>query len=110
MPNLYLLNSSILTSFGTYQYQSLEITDAIELLTNTSSSEITSAIGHQATAEVFSELMELEIEAKRISVQMQVGDKAIVFKLKNRLEENKVLTKKEMQELEYELGFLERIA
>lgn len=106
---LYLLNSSILTTFGTFYYQKIEIDDVIFLLQNIPSENITSAIGHQATAEVLSEKLGQPISVNRIAVQMEKGDKAIVFKLKKRLEETKALTKEEMQGLECELGLLERL-
>lgn len=106
---LYLLNSSIITSFGQYDYQQMGIEEVKKLLATYPKAPI-SAIGHHSTAEVFSEMIGQKINVNRVSIQMGVGDTAIIFKLKNRLEENKVLTKEEMATLEYEFGILKRVA
>lgn len=107
MKKLYLLNSSILTSYGVYNYKEVDLEKISKMLHE---EEIISAIGHQATAEILSELLGIQIPFNRINVSMETGDKAIVFKLKQRLEENKTLTKEEMKDLDYELGLLERLS
>lgn len=107
MKKLYLLNSSILTSFGVYKYEEIALEIIGKILKQ---EEIISAIGHQATAEVLSELLGVPVPVNRIQIAMERGDQAIVFKLKQRLEEHKVLTKEEMKDLDYELGLLERLS
>lgn len=107
---LYFLNSSILTSFGVFRYNEIQVREGVYLLQQTPSECIESAIGHQATAEVLSELLGVPVPVNRIQIAMERGDQAIVFKLKQRLEEHKVLTKEEMKDLDYELGLLERLS
>lgn len=103
---LYVLNTSILTSFGTYSYYEASIDDVKELLSN---NEFTSAVGHQATAEFLSLLLGINIMFQRIEISMNVGDIAVVFKLLNRIPEGKILTFDELKNIKYTLGFLKRI-
>jgi hypothetical protein len=41
---------------------------------------------------------------------MQIGDVAVVFRLKKRIQEGKVLSEEEIQTLDYEIGLLERVS
>lgn len=51
-----------------------------------------SVVGHESTARVMSELLGVEIVADRSSVELQAGDKVIVFQLLKRLGEGVVLS------------------
>ncbi|EDN67529.1 conserved hypothetical protein [Beggiatoa sp. PS] len=68
-----------------------------------------SAIGHQGTAQLLSNLLNINIPVNRISIEMQPGDKALVFRLKQRMEEGKVFTQEEIAQLPFELGLLTHI-
>lgn len=63
----------------------------------------TSAIGHSTTAEVLSNLLGLPVETNRIQVQLQSSsDEAIVvFQLQTRLSEGQVLSKEELEKLNF---------
>ncbi|WP_297216933.1 DUF1874 domain-containing protein, partial [Thermoplasma sp.] len=67
----------------------------------------TSAIGHEGTAKVLSDLTGFSIPVNRVAIRMQPGDKALVFRLLDRLPEGKVLTEEELRQLKFELGVLE---
>ena len=69
--------------------------------------EIISAVGHQSTATVLSELLEREIPANRIPITLTSDDILIVFQLLVRLEEGKVLTKEEIRQLKYKFFVIE---
>jgi Domain of unknown function (DUF1874) len=99
-----LLNSSILTAFGTYCYESLSLEEARHLV----SEGFVSAIGHESTARVLSELLEVTVPVRRDEYQQQVRERAIVFKLKRRPPEGAILTVDEMRSIGYELGLLIR--
>ncbi len=101
-----LLNTSILTAYGTYNFQQISLTEARELVKN---AEISSAIGHAATAEILSELLGIKVEANRIEFVQNVEDVALIFKLKTRIEEGKILTRAEIEEIGYEFGILRRL-
>ena len=101
-----LLNTSILTAFGMYEFQPISLSEVRELVKN---SRIVSAIGHAATAEVLSDLLEIEVKANRIEFVQSVEDTAIIFKLKSRIPEGKVLNRAEIEEIGYEFGILRRL-
>jgi len=61
-----------------------------------------SAIGHESTAEVMSELLASPIEANRLNVTPSVGDQFLCFKLKQRPPEGAILDRAQLEELGYE--------
>ena len=101
-----LLNTSILTTYGTFEYQPVSLAAVKDLVAN---NEVTSAIGHAATAEVLSDLLEVEVPANRIEFSQKIDEVAIVFKLKSRIPEGKVLNRAEIEEIGYEFGILRRL-
>jgi len=62
-----------------------------------------SVVGHQATAEILSVLLGVEVPFNRIAITMRAGDALLVFQLRVRLEEGRILTKEEVLSL-YEGG------
>jgi hypothetical protein len=101
-----LLNTSILTTYGTFEYSAISLPEAQKLVQN---NEILSAIGHQSTAEILSGLLEIEVKPNRIEYLQNVDEIALIFKLKLRPPEGKILTNKEIEEMGYEFGVLRRI-
>lgn len=101
-----LLNASILTSYGTFDFQPISLSAAKKLVKN---SEVVSAIGHAATAEILSDLLEIKVAANRIDFFQNVDDTALIFKLKSRIPEGKVLNRTEIEEIGYEFGILRRL-
>lgn len=99
--SLYILNSSIMTSYGTWFYEPVTLD---EVIADLAYGNFVSAIGHESTASFLSLLTGIEIPVNRIMVDMAKGDIAIVLKLKTRLEEGKVLTMEELKDIPYELG------
>ncbi len=104
---LYLLNSPVLTSYGDYSFSgAIAVEQARALIVN---NEFVSAIGHQSTADVLSVLLEVEVPVNRVRIEMQAGDKALVFRLLARMEEGRVFSREEIENLPFEFGVLERI-
>jgi hypothetical protein len=62
-----------------------------------------SAVGHESTAKVLSELLGIEILCDRITVKMREGDAGLHFTLRSRLPEGKVLSEEELRQLDFEL-------
>jgi len=107
MPRVFLYNTSIVTAYGKYSYEPLMLEDAREIaLTNSAES----AIGHQATADILTELFGFPVEVNRTNNQQQPGDLAVVFKLRGRPQEGKVLSREEVEAIGYDFGLLTRTA
>jgi hypothetical protein len=66
-----------------------------------------SAIGHQATAEILSTLLEVPIEFNRIQIKLNKGDSLIVFQILQRLEEGKILSIEEIMALPHKFFIVE---
>lgn len=60
-----------------------------------------SAVGHEATAEVLSKLLEADVKFNRINIKLEKGDQMIVFQLLGRLPEGKILSEEELKALPY---------
>jgi hypothetical protein len=60
-----------------------------------------SAVGHQSTAQILSELLDIPIPFNRIQIKLMPNDIIIVFQLLTRLDEGKVLTKEEISSLPF---------
>jgi hypothetical protein len=105
---LYFLNAPIVTSDGFYNWRKSSLPEVSHLLDEQISmgTQIVSAIGHQATAEILSRLLNHPIPVNRIQIHMKRKDIAIVFKLKQRIEEGKVLSRDEIEKIGYEFGIL----
>lgn len=103
-----ILNTPILTDIGTYKLSNITLEQAQKLI---NSNEFISYIGHQATAEIISILLGTEIPMNRGQFKQEVGQKAIIFKLKSRLLEGQILASiQEIEEIGYELQLLEKKA
>jgi hypothetical protein len=109
---LTLLNTSILTSFGSYTFKPLTLEEA-QALVNDFQQEgrsIQSAIGHQSTADLLTMLLGFPVAVNRLEFKQSVDDVALIFKLKGRPPEGKVLSREELEEMGYEFGLLKRSA
>lgn len=100
-----ILNTSILTDYGDYRYQPIEV-DKVKLILD--KNEWQSAVGHESTAAILTELLEREVSVNRIQWCQQAGELAIVFKLKGRPPEGTILSREEIERMGYEFGTLDR--
>jgi len=66
-----------------------------------------SCIGHQATSQILTDLLNINVPTNRVSIKLKKGDTLVVFQLLTRLEEGKVLTKEEIQALPYKFFVVE---
>lgn len=103
---IYIMNTPILTEYGSYEFSKINLDDAEHLLLH---SKFVSAIGHEATAKLMSMLTSVEIPVNRISIKMLKGDFAIVFRLLQRLPEGKVLSIEELKKIPFEFALLKKI-
>lgn len=100
-----ILNTSILTNYGLYRYDSLSLSEAKKIVKN----GFESAVGHQSTCDVLTSLLGTTVNMNRIQYEQKVGDIALIFKLKGRPEEGKILTVSEIEEIGYEFGKITRL-
>jgi Domain of unknown function (DUF1874) len=109
---LTLLNSSVVTSYGTFTYQPLSLDGAKALVQEfrQTGKATQSAIGHQPTAEFLSALLDFPVVTNRIEFKQTSNDVALIFKLKQRLPDRQILSCEEMEAVGYEFGILRKIA
>jgi len=99
-----LLNTSILTVYGRFEYIPATLEAAKSAVQ--SASEIVSAIGHESTADILTELLSTPVKQNRITYRQEPDDLAVVFKLNGRPAEGQILTREEIEEIGYSFGFL----
>lgn len=105
---LALLNTSILTTTGRYSLIDISLEQARELIA-INIGNLDSAIGHNSTAEIMSTLLGTKIEVNRQVFEQQSEQDALIFKLKGRAEEGKILTREEIEEMGYKFQLLTKI-
>lgn len=109
---LFFLNAPVLTTFGEFRFERLTLEEARNLIkqfANDEAKQVESAIGHEATAEVLTELLSYPVETNRVEFIQTSEDAALVFKLKKRAPEGVVLNRKEIERIGYEFGLLTKI-
>ena len=102
-----LLNTSIITTHGQFSFFPATLEQVKELI-NKADGNVQSAIGHQATADILTELLGIPVAVNRIEYRQQVGEQAIVFKLRGRAPEGAILNREEVEKIGYDFGLIER--
>lgn len=106
---LGLLNTSIITTTGTYKMVDLTLAQAKDLA-QANKDNLLSAIGHSATADVLTKLLGVDVPANRIVFSQDVGQQAIVLKMRGRLPDDvKDLAVDDMQQIGFDLFLLTRL-
>lgn len=110
MKKLTVLNTSILTSFGSFSYKEINLEEVKKIVADCDCVE--SALGHQSTVDVVNSLLndslKEPLEMNRIQYAQQTGDVALIFKLNGRAPEGVILTQEEIEDMGYSFGLLER--
>ena len=104
MPSLYVLNTPILTEYGSYDFRKSDLSEVQALLQK----DFLSAVGHEGTATLMTQLTGVQIPVNRVAIRMQPGDIAVIFRVLTRLPEGKVLSDEELSKVPFEFGILER--
>lgn len=104
---LTLLNTSILTTYGRYDYRPVTLDEARALVR---AEAWQSAIGHDATARIVSRLLGIDCPTHRVAWRQQPGERALVLKLNGRPPEGSVLNEQEIEQLGYTWGVLDMLA
>lgn len=101
-----IFNGTVATTNGLYRVSDLSVDDAKRILDKHG---YISAIGHESTAKIISELMELDIPMNRINFAQEVGQKAVVFKLNRRPKEGSILSREQVEKVGYSFKLMERL-
>jgi hypothetical protein len=101
-----LFNGTVATTNGLYSIKDIDIDTARKYIKERG---FISAIGHEATAEIMSDLLGVKILMNRIQFEQQVGQIAIVFKLNERPPEGEILNCEEVERVGYGLKIMERL-
>jgi len=104
---LGLLATTIATTDGVYEVKTISLDEAIALA---SSHELDSTIRHESTTPIVSTLLGVEVKANCKQFTQQIGQSALVFKLKGRPPEGVILSKEEIEEIGYEWKLMTRTA
>jgi len=103
----YLLNSPVLAQWGRYRFDGpLPLADARRF----ADGELTSAVGHSATAALLCRLLDCNVPVTRRYVVLAPGEQALVFRLLQRLPEGRVLDANQLAKTRWEFGLLTREA
>jgi hypothetical protein len=101
---IYLFNTNIVPVASIVRVTEISKDQAIATLEHQS---FTSAIGHDATAQAFSTILNTKVDVNRIHANPQPFDKAISLKVNGRLAEGQVLTLNELNDIGYTLYLME---
>lgn len=109
---LTILNTSILTSYGRFSYDPISLGEAKQIVRDyqAKGKTVQSAIGHQSTADLLTTLLEFPVAVNRMEFRQTVDDAALIFKLKQRAPEGKILSCEDIEAIGYEFGLLVRTA
>jgi hypothetical protein len=107
MTVLVFLNCAILTAPGTYEMTSCSLGEARDLVAL--ASETISFIGHAATAEIMTTLLQTPVCVNRAEFAHAPGQLALVFQVNRRLPEGAILTEKELHEIGFSFKILSRL-
>ena len=102
---LALLNTSIITTDGTYSLETISLEQAQQLV---QAAELDSAIGHQSTADAMTELLNVPVNMHRQMFEQEIGQQALVFKLNGRPPEGKIMTREDLDTMGYSWKVLTR--
>ena len=127
---VYILNTTILTTIGlTYRSRRIGLVEAksmigvepidtdrtldvisgltpVHVTTVGGPPPVVSAVGHQATAEIASQLLGRDVQVSREAIAMGPGDLAICVKLRGRAPEGSILSRAEVESIGYDLVLL----
>lgn len=103
-----LLNTAILTSYGSFSYRPVTLEEVLAHLqaADDTGIPVISAIGHESTAAILTELLRRPVPINRWEYRQEVGDLAVVFKLRGRPPEGKILTREEIEAIGFDFGQL----
>jgi len=106
---VYVMNTIVLPiDFEKYPKVTVRIRKTfVEEVRQLLSQGFVSAVGHEATSILLTQLIGVEVPYNRITVKLKPGDVCVHFVLKERIPEGKVLSYEELQKLQFDLAISE---
>lgn len=101
-----ILNTSIVTAYGAFKHEKISLEQARSFVKQ---GKFQSAIGHESTAQIISELLGVDVPMNRMQYEQQEGEQALIFKLNGRPAEGQVLSAEQIHEIGFTWSLLERI-
>jgi hypothetical protein len=100
---VYLMSTTVIPSgaWGRWEMDSVDLTQVQLALYPENGDGYVSAVGHESTAQIMTELTGQPVAANRITVQPVPGDVFYCFKLDKRPPEGAILDRAQLEELGY---------
>lgn len=106
---LAILNTSVLTADGAWELRTIDAVQAADLAARyANTGQITSYIGHEATAQLISTILGIDVPVNRVPFEQQVGQEALVFKVNGRSAEGRILTLTDLHDIGFTFKVLRR--
>jgi hypothetical protein len=102
MSRIVFLNTTILTADGNFSLKTTSLEEAKSII----GTETLSAIGHESTAQIMTELLGVPVPMNRIQYKQQQDDICICFKMNGRPAEGQILTREEIEAMGFEFKLL----
>ena len=100
---IYLTNSftpAMLMSIGsTVRFDEISKEEFCNAVSNTINANVINAIGHESTVSLVNSLCNTNLKVNRIAIKAKPGDQIYVFTVMVRLEEGKILSTQEIQQM-----------
>jgi hypothetical protein len=101
-----LLNSPVITDYGTFRLDGpLSLASARSF----AAAGVDSGIGHAATAQFLTGRLGVPVAERRLTMRMRPGDRALVFRLLQRMDEGAVLQLADLEDEPYEFALMTRV-
>jgi len=109
---LVLLNTSVITTYGTFEFKPITLDDAMALIAEFQLNDrpIESFVSHLETADFLTSLLNFPVLFNRTDYEQAVEDLVLIFKLRGRVPEGCILNRDEIEVLGYDFGILSRTA
>ena len=101
-------NFPYVAGYGSFQHTEISLSEAEKLVSECGDNWL-SAIGHDATAQLLSELFGKRISVNRVDYQYQPGDIQLILRLKKRQPEGSILNRETLEKIGYTFSIIEAV-
>jgi phosphohistidine phosphatase SixA len=93
---VYVSATAILPNEGYFFAEQISLAEAKALANK---NKFVSCVGHESSAQVLTELLEVNVPMNRLSISLEPGDTMIVFKLNSRPAEGSILNRQQLEKI-----------